>query len=162
MCLYVNSSKKCKVAKRDIVCYKTMSAVPYVHGVILFSYFQNFRYELGKEYRKPLDKRGLKKFRGLRSVHHEGYHSYTRAPGPDFDQGINIGKRTVLVKCIIPKGSLYHSNKGVRASTAIRVLSVIDWESREELELRPALNIGKGFRAYRKGVLRSANTSRKR
>ena len=90
MCFKTKGSK-IKIAKEDIICYKTVRRSD--NGYL--SIYENFNYKCNKEYsgksKWKLFLRWLFNF----SITSEAYHSYTY---------INGG---LTVECVIPKGSLY-------------------------------------------------------
>lgn len=120
MC-FITKRSKLKIALEDIECYKIMDdVVQKATGEIAFfkSYYQDFKYEPGVVYKdkSKLNMRfcywlGLNMTKG-------GYHSYIN-PIDYWHEGGPI------VRCIIPKGSLYLENDLCYCSTAIKVVEII-------------------------------------
>lgn len=120
MCFTTRRSKL-KRAKKDIVCYKIMAkAVLKSDGRVAFfrSYYQNFEYEPGVIYndKSELNMRFCRLF-GL-TMTKGGYHSYK------YECAVYDGD-DIVVKCIIPKGSLYLENIYFYCSTAIKVVEIV-------------------------------------
>lgn len=130
MCFYTKGSKL-RIATKDIVCYKVMNLKKrfgkdgklkniYMPINILFCY------EEGRNYG---EKSLIKMF--LRWLHKEiitdeGYYSYSISPEEIKDKFYGSRYRTI-VKCIIPKGSLYlHDTKAkVYCSTNIKIIGKV-------------------------------------
>lgn len=127
MCLSLDSKTKPKVAKRDIVVYKTINFVrktvptlmydgKLIQEVELVSAHRSFKYELGKKYKSRL---GLSKrqFSSTMDIN-EGLH-WWRAP-----KG-NTGTNSALVKCIVPKGSTYYLKDGTGVSNQLIIKEIV-------------------------------------
>ena len=120
MC-FITKGSVLKRAEKDIVCYKIMAkTVRKSDGRVAFfkSYYQNFEYEPGVIYRgkSELNMRFHCLF-GL-VITKGGYHSYKHKARIYSDSNI-------MVKCIIPKGSLYLENLCYYCSTAIKVVEIV-------------------------------------
>jgi hypothetical protein len=102
MCLYTNQTKPL-VAEKDITCYK----VVYKHSEFstLHSEIRGFEYELGHTYRIRTGRFGPSENGRV----HEGFHSFDTLKHA-LAYG---GKSLVLMKCVIPKGSLYFEGKSM-------------------------------------------------
>ena len=122
MCFEIHSRyPKPQVAKRDIVCYKSVFAEFNDNGEDLeyYSIHQSFVYETGTEY--SLGKE-LKVRDGL-SIY-EGFHSFSNKKKL---QHWNTDEYAHL-KCIIPAGSTYYYNPNYKeyVSDRIRIVEEID------------------------------------
>ena len=106
MCFYTKYSK-IKIAKKDIICYKTVRKSS--NGY--FSIYQNFDYKCNKKYSGKSKLKLFIKWLFDIYVSSEGYHSYTTSENTN-------------IKCIIPKWSLYLINEDETeyCSTSIKVL----------------------------------------
>lgn len=121
MCFETKGSKL-KRAEMDIICYKEMrDMVKKANDEIAFfrSYFQEFKYKPGVVYKNKSELNMKFLYYINRNISKGGYHSYIKCPPP---YGCSV-----IVKCIIPKGSLYLENKTTEeyCSTAIKVIEVI-------------------------------------
>ena len=116
MCLYTKQVEP-KIAEKDIVCYKFYRR----YNEILISPYQEVaapeigvvtNTELGKSYEQPEEYSIFNPdFYGFNRVD-KGFHSFKTLVGVKheanrFERYYNL----VIVKCIIPKGSLYYSGK---------------------------------------------------
>ena len=129
MCLYLDRARsKVEYATRDIVVYKRLLKV----GEFLRAPYQSFTYELGKTYSErffttevPSKGGRSRKDFSFRTrlpkaamVINRGFHSYTRKPESDGD--------TVIVKCIVPKGTLFIRDYGGEiVSLKIRPIKIV-------------------------------------
>ena len=113
------------VAKRDIVCYKTMFSSP---GKEVFaSMYRGFKYEIGKEYSLGKELRVRYEtgdftcvvYRDIR----EGFHSFSNKK----ELSDAASESYSRVKCIIPEGSTYYYNPDDReyVSDRIRIIEEI-------------------------------------
>lgn len=93
MCFYTKGSK-IKIAKRDIICYKTVRK----NHDGYFSMYQNFDYKCNKKYSGKSKLKLFLKWLHNENITCEAYHSYTWC-------------NYVSIPCIIPKGSLYLIDK---------------------------------------------------
>lgn len=153
MCLYVGNQSVSEAA-RNIVCYKTVKVDASLGKLEYRSVHKNFEYEIGKTYKK---RNGADEaiFANLTEVNGEGYHSYVKRPSRTIAQKRRLDRRylsnhTVVIKCVIPKGTPYYTKDGERASRALKVVSVVDWITGEEVELRVNSRSIKGFSVHRK------------
>ena len=116
MC-FVTYRSTIRLAEKDIECFKIVrTGENYCFKNCCFSYYQDFKYEYDKIY---FSKSKLTLFLNRIfdiSVSDEAYHSYNQIRYP-----VNPYE---VVKCIIPKGSLYLINEdGTEyVSTSIKVL----------------------------------------
>lgn len=93
MCFKTKGSK-IKIAKKDIICYKTVRRSP--NGY--FSMYQDFDYKCNKEYSGKSKLKLFLKWLFNLDITKEAYHSYTWC-------------NYASIPCIIPKGSLYLIDK---------------------------------------------------
>ena len=90
MCFYTKGSK-IKIAKKDIICYKTVRRSS--NGY--FSIYQNFDYKCNKKYSGKSKLKLFLKWLFNMNITNEAYHSFIY---PVYG---------LTVECVIPKGSLY-------------------------------------------------------
>lgn len=118
MCLLKQSSKL--KATQDIVCYK----VCYLRNNHLYSFFHDdFVWDLNKVYEAERAKPA-----SSRSSIYDGYfHSYEKS---ESSYDLFAYANTVLVKCIIPKGTYYY--KGIHqagkwgyASKKLKIVEIV-------------------------------------
>lgn len=97
MCLYTTQPKSL-IAKKDITCYK----VVHPHIKAFLSEYRFFEYKIGRTYRLYT---GVKQWAPDNYGYmYSGFHSFTTLKNA-LEYG---GKRMVLLKCVIPKGSRYY------------------------------------------------------
>ena len=98
MCFLIhNDHQVSQIATEDIVCFKRM--IPFNHNILITPY-RDFEYKIGKTYSAEFsDKLGI-------GIIEEGLHSYTNK------ERAKLWKTSdeIVVKCIIPKGSIYYFN----------------------------------------------------
>ena len=142
MCFYTGYVKpsdkavKALTAAEDIVCYKCLN----VSDTGLISAMRGIPYEIGVTYRKnkmPASTR-------LRTFGSEGFHAY-------ISHSKYFPESSIVVECIIPKGTRYYVNKsfGEYCSAAIKVVKVIRaskaeirrWENEKEYLQRRILEL---------------------
>lgn len=118
MCLLKLSSKL--KATQDIVCYK----VCYLRNNYLYSFFHDFVWDLNKVY----EAERAKPARSRNSIYDGYFHSYEK---PESSYDLFEYPNTVLVKCIIPKGTYYY--KGVHqagkwgyASKKLKIVEIVN------------------------------------
>lgn len=105
MCL-TTPMRRAKVAEEDIVCYKLVCRR--TRGMALGSYksyFRKFVYRLGMTYTEDDFRKDVSHTRNFYNEMYEvnfGFHSYINIMYPENSQ--------TLLKCIIPKGSLYYES----------------------------------------------------
>ena len=121
MCFKTKGSEL-KRAEMDIICYKEMQDIfKKANGEISFfrSYYQQFKYKPGVVYKDKSELNMKFLYYTNRDISKGGYHSYINHP-PLYGYDI-------IVRCIIPKGSLYLENKttGEYCSTAIKVTDLL-------------------------------------
>lgn len=113
MCL-ISSHHEAVRADRDIACYKLVYPENMDHK--FRSQFQEFKYELGRTYQEDC-------FRRVNLTRHiyEGFHSYRTIR----EAVSHSCPGMVLIKCVIPKGSLYYvsENRDQYCSDTIRVVA---------------------------------------
>jgi hypothetical protein len=130
MCLYADE-ETARPAENDIVCYKVMRRVRCDNRCVLRSEYYGFDYRVGKsylchEFSEEAD-RSIARYDNY--VVERGFHSYMK-----IDEALSHAKDAyyydtlVIVKCMIPKGSLMFSaiSDGEYCSERIKV---IGWES---------------------------------
>ena len=120
MC-FITRKSILKRAEKDIVCYKIMDdVVRKATGEIAFfrSYYQDFEYKPEVIYKGKSELN--MKFCHLFNLNitKGGYHSYID-PTDYWHEGGPV------VRCIIPKGSLYLENDLCYCSTAIKVVEIV-------------------------------------
>ena len=107
-----NQDIKPLIAEEDITCYKVM--IRDDNGQ-LTSMIKNFPYELNKSYHSEI---GLHKFKTpskgyVINTAEKGFHSYKDIKNATSDYVYcDIEQGKVMVKCIIPKGSIYYKGYG--------------------------------------------------
>ena len=116
MC-FVTDRSKIRLAEKDIECFKiVIKGKNICFKNYCFSQYQEFKYEYGKTYSGKSKMRLFLRWIFDIYVSDEAYHSYNRVCYP-----VNPFE---VVKCIIPKGSLYLiSEDGTEyVSTSIKIL----------------------------------------
>lgn len=118
MCLYA-TSKKVRVAKEDIICYKFM--IEHSEGKYrwMSSPYRGMAYKEGQAY-ELAEKLNLLDFSEIVKVYpykvEEGFHSFVNLSDALFFRNdfevrfprLSVSQHTyVIVKCIIPKGTAY-------------------------------------------------------
>lgn len=106
MCLTLDSSAVERVADRDIVCYKVVNKS--IRSVYYRTFYRGNKIEIGKTYNSS-----LKKYTDVwkRSIVEKGLHSFfTKTDVFDLYKKTRKSSTPMfVVKCIIPKGSLYYA-----------------------------------------------------
>lgn len=139
MCLIVEKSKKVKVAKENIICYKLLKKD-------LRSSIQNFQYELGREYETSLSKvdcgnlsshwnwcdqdsaDAYQDIMELCYAYQQGFHSYKTKKRAGWECSYYYISSFLLYKCTIPKGSEYIEDAtGLICSNRIIIVNRIRW-----------------------------------
>lgn len=128
MCFFARNPQK-RIAESDVTCYK----IVYVHKKKINSYVRAFPYELNKKYFQPIQ--FYKNRFGSRAE--EGFHSYNKVEyafneyyglyieSPYFRTSVDSNER--IVKCIIPKGTIYYKNElGEIISESIVIKKIIN------------------------------------
>jgi hypothetical protein len=112
-----------KVAEEDIVCYKVVNRC-YDSKPRWESFYRHFIYEQGEVYEEKLSDGLLNILDGRPTLNHLVYHSYSDLTGINRFECASVHFTSVVVKCIIPKGTIYwlNSTKKQYASTAIKVV----------------------------------------
>jgi hypothetical protein len=101
MCLHTEQSKPFTAGK-DITCYKVVN--PANMDGVFRSVFQEFAYSLGVKY---VEKKFAKTVWSC--TVHEGFHSY-RTIDVARRHAFELSPYVVLIKCVIPKGSMYYES----------------------------------------------------
>lgn len=109
-----------KIAKQDIICYKTVRIAGGKKANTIQSLVQDFTYELGK---KVTAKFGIfnPKDNSAASID-EGLHSYINEG--DARPGRSVSRTTKVMVCVIPKGSKYYQNDGTGQYCSNRLIPV--------------------------------------
>lgn len=118
MCFVIEKGQeKPYIASKDIRCYKVMTREA---GHYFRSKFQHFQYETGVVYRRPFQIK-LSKPRKFGDLINVGYHSYRTK--------IYAKKRCtsshVVVRCVIPKGTLFFKSKLEYVSNGIKIEGIV-------------------------------------
>ena len=113
MCFYNFSGCKPQIAKDDIICYKS----GYWIGQNFKSQYFDHVYPYGKQYH--LDNFEVNT-EGKTSLGEEGYHSFTEVRFI-----VRYDPKLIMVKCVIPKGSLFYSDGTTYFSDTIIVIEEI-------------------------------------
>ena len=97
------------VAERDIECYKMVTRTRCMRRGKYLSWFRDFEYRLGEEYREPKFETAavLDPDSGEGSIS-RGFHSYA-------DESFACKQedkisRAVIIRCVIPKGAYYYKS----------------------------------------------------
>jgi len=136
MCWTSVKIPKLKVAKYNIPVFKVMSLTS--KADTLSSIYMGFNYEIGKEYTSTIGE----VFGSPVYCIDEGFHSYSLGctvsaigkltmvfASKTVHQLDVYGSETILVKCIIPKGSSYYLNEnGEYVSNKIKLLKKYTYE----------------------------------
>lgn len=136
MCEYV--TKPSKKAKEDIVVYKIVSRNIWDNTCFIPAFVsKKIKYKLEKTYKSRLScswkyfNHSLFKFKSLFTINRElstkkGLYSYGDPKSARLLNYLNVFPRSVLIKCIIPKGSTYFKTKdGVYISNKLTLIKVI-------------------------------------
>lgn len=119
MCFVIEKGQeKPYIASRDIRCYKVMTREA---GHYFRSRFQHFQYETGVVYRRPFQIK-LSKPRHFGDIINVGYHSYRSKA---YAKICCSHPLDVVVRCTIPKGTLFFKSKLEYVSNGIKVENVI-------------------------------------
>lgn len=115
-----NIHTKPLVAHRDIICYKTLA--PTKKKKELTSVYQGFTYKIGANYfEQTFQHKAEEAIKNGWCALYWGMHSYTSK--------VEAMKRfgPLVVKCIIPKGSLYYKNRELKEyiSASLTIVEVI-------------------------------------
>ena len=129
MCLEIKKDQQPLTAEADISCYKVVIYEERYYNVEYKTYFKKAIIKLGSTYKSKLE-RNTKYDTYVDSVE-MGLHSFIDLESAiDFiDNGNNFYELRVI-KCLIPKGSIYYSGSfgywDSYASTALKYLEVVD------------------------------------
>ena len=127
MCLTVNKEKfKIEIAQEDIVVYKVLEK----HEKDVISPYQNFVYEIGKEYKTIMK---MRSFCSLYTIH-EGFHSLLNKEDAE-DEKMDIQRSMIAdtgwdfccFQCIIPKGSnIVYGKYGAKDAIVSEAIKIIE------------------------------------
>ena len=120
MCFTITTPEK--IAKKDIVCYKTFRKTsPKTKNDYIAVYYNSF-YKLGRIY--TTKKFGVGTDGWGDNIIYEGRHSYSNLK---YIKKKLLWFEEVLAKCIIPKGTKYYYNAGDKeyVSLAIKLVKEI-------------------------------------
>lgn len=136
MCEYV--TKPSKKAKEDIIVYKIVSNNIWDNTHFVPAFIpKKIKYRLGRTYKSRLSfswkhfNSSLFKFRVFFTFERElatekGLYSYGDSKSARLLNYLNMFPESVLIKCIIPKGSTYFKTKdGVYISNKLTLIKVI-------------------------------------
>ena len=107
MCLVLSKinrkNRQPLIASEDLVCYKILLDHRNLKAETLLTYYQETPVKLGRTYTSEFsyDRDGDVE---------RGLHSYKNLRGAIIDEKDSFG-RTIIVKCVIPKGSRYYQGK---------------------------------------------------
>lgn len=152
MCLtlepYQTPENALKTAEKDITCYKILKSYAFTatedKDEVLKSLYQDFKYVMGRTYRRKPELGLGFKTNGIFSEYgcyiyevHEAFHSYKNeetALWQLYEFASRSYMRVVAVKCTIPKGSKYVENDCFYASDSI-ILNEIISEYKHKLKV---------------------------
>lgn len=123
MCFYAYTKEQAtaKRATEDIVCYKTLYIIE--NNNIFKSVVKGFIYRLGTTYKEWF----IKLKRDNKGEYYNGNCWYGNRGFHSFIEPLNwvMEKNEVMIKCIIPKGTKYYTNKSEYFSSRIKIIEVI-------------------------------------
>ena len=108
MCL-TTSMRHPVVAKRDIRCYKMVTRTRGMRRGVYRSWFRDFEYRLGEEYREPkFEAAAILDYDSGEGDINYGFHSYA-------DESFACKQEdkfshAVIIRCVIPKGAYYYES----------------------------------------------------
>lgn len=118
MCWYSYKKPELRIAEEDITCYKVVWN-ELMHPWV-YSFYRNFKYSLHNQYfikdGLSIDVHKRIDTRQLEYTIDEGFHSYIQKPGFKddciwcTDDSFECHGFECIVKCTIPKGSVYYHN----------------------------------------------------
>lgn len=126
MCMY-SLQKQAVVTTKDLVCYKVV--YHFKEPFALASEVYNFQYEPGKEYTAERFDVAPGTGFNLMSCVNYGFHSYMRYRDA---VGFRYNDRKVVMKCIIPKGSLVFLGSNGTDCYCSNKIRVIGYQHRGE------------------------------
>lgn len=117
MCILINSDK-CNIAEKDIVTYKVL--FPTSNAGIFCSIVKYFKYIIGRTYIEPDMEKTLLRVTNDCYETARGFYSWKDLAYASRKLNIynlSSGRRFVLVKCIVPKGSAYYESTDTGIAT---------------------------------------------
>lgn len=129
MCLYADE-EIARRSKNDIVCYKVVRHVRCDNRYVLSSEYYGFKYNVGKSYLCYDFSTEARPWRdNCNCVVEHGFHSYmTLDKALSHAESMFNSSTVVIMKCIIPKGTLMFSSAAYREYCSERI-KVIGYES---------------------------------
>lgn len=118
MCFDIQKSNpKEKIAKKDIICYKTLERQEKIKKGIFKSVYQNFIYDFNKKttYKANINKIKVEEDHSWNGSIFEGIHSYISKPNTP------IWRTRDCFQCIIPKGTPYYINTDSGEYVSLRI-----------------------------------------
>lgn len=122
MCFIPKSknSIRLKIARKNITCYKIVKRSE-ISEKIVFSLIYRYKYRIGDVYETTIGGIRRPNVTNLNIVVESGFHSFKHKPDAHSIQCND----EVIVKCTIPKGSIYAKNKKYYVSSHIVINEVI-------------------------------------
>ena len=119
MCLITNNPEQ--IAKEDITCYKVI----YLKDNSLLSFYYDFEYILNKLY-KTTTISTYYQVEGFISIE-EAFHSYKSIRSAiEFYNKVSIYiRKSIVVKCIIPKGAKFYQDNECFASNQLIIKQIL-------------------------------------
>lgn len=113
------NSIRLKIARKNITCYKIVNKSE-LSEKIVFSLIYNYEYRIGYVYETTC---GIRKSDVTEQniVVESGFHSFKHKP----DSHFILCKDEVIVKCTIPKGSIYAKSKNFYVSSHIVINEIM-------------------------------------
>lgn len=108
MCL-TTSMRHPIIAERDITCYKMVTRTRGMRRGKYLSWFRDFEYRLGEEYREPKFETAaiLDHYSGEGDINY-GFHSYADESFARRQE--DKFSHAVIIRCVIPKGAYYYKS----------------------------------------------------
>lgn len=113
------NSIRLKIARKNITCYKIVNRSE-LSEKIVFSLIFKYEYRIGNVYETTIGGIHRPNVTNLNIVVDSGFHSFKHKPDAH-----SIQCNEVIVKCTIPKGSIYAKNKKFYVSSHIVINEVI-------------------------------------
>jgi len=110
MCFFIPEDQEVQIADKDITCFKSVWANTYPFKYV-YSLYQNFEYHFNEIYRKadfPVIKNEHNITNDKIKIIYKGFHSHMKLNKTIKRQSSIYN--TIIVKCVIPKGSKYFFN----------------------------------------------------
>ena len=114
------NSIRLKIARKNITCYKIVNRSE-LSEKIVFSLIYRHEYRIGDVYETTIGGIRRPNVTKLNIVVESGFHSFKHKPDAKFIQCDD----EVIVKCTIPKGSIYAKNENFYVSSHIVINEVI-------------------------------------